>query len=668
MARAYAEAEEDAWLSVPRVLSLIAVRDALRSPSASAVPATHHYDGSTLDVSAKTDWEARELEALQLARREDDSIVAVSAYGPPRLLQLVSNPEDLDLALRGRPIRISKLLWDGSSDDAIPRLRPRGDFPFPVPPLFRPAGAQLRIHEEEGVLYAEFARVDGLENFLPRIIGHVIRVGHIALIAREVLRGRPMEILNNQKRDVVRLEPSRGIYGDPFKAPKKNVWQEHWAIHAFGPGLGWPVAAAVHGGRLVLAGSGPWGSRRVWLSKVGDHFNFDTGGLEGFGGRGSTLDDSAMDVVLPAGETIAALVAAAELEIYTGLGEWVLTGSPATPSSSRLRHVGSRGSRLDPHPVQPVRAEDATLFADRNGAPALLRWVGEELQHRSESLAGLAPHLARDFTRLAWLRGSRRLLGLRGDGTIACGIWRPEEDILAWSRWTAEPARRASAAQAQEEEDAAEIGERNWRRDIARPRFSDLAGDGEALFAVAAFQPWHPIQDGERRGGTRPDKERSPRAVYRPDAYPGWQRSDLLLFDEGLPTDFTEAVGQGGGDGRSSQAREYLLDCLSYDRIYNKTAFYLAPGLPMELLTDVERYLAESEDQLSPPGSRILPLARHLRRLAGVRAAKTLSPWPADRIGFLWRGVVPRRTWSRSPRLCRAGPDATGLARCACAR
>ena len=394
-------------------------------------------------------------------------------------------------------------------------------------------------------------------------------------------------------------------------------------------------------GAWCWPGAGRGGSRRVWLSKVGDHFNFDTGGMEGFGGRGSTLDDSAMDVVLPAGETIAALVAAAELEIYTGLGEWVLTGSPATPSSSRLRHVGSRGSRLDPHPVQPVRAEDATLFADRNGAPALLRWVGEELQHRSESLAGLAPHLARDFTRLAWLRGSRRLLGLRGDGTIACGIWRPEEDILAWSRWTAEPARRASAAQAQEEEDAAEIGERNWRRDIARPRFSDLAGDGEALFAVAAFQPWHPIQDGERRGGTRPDKERSPRAVYRPDAYPGWQRSDLLLFDEGLPTDFTEAVGQGGGDGRSSQAREYLLDCLSYDRIYNKTAFYLAPGLPMELLTDVERYLAESEDQLSPPGSRILPLARHLRRLAGVRAAKTLSPWPADRIGFLWRGVVP---------------------------
>ena len=523
-----------------------------------------------------------------------------------------------------------------------PRLRPQGSFPFPVPPLFRPAGAHMRIHEEQNVLYAEFSGVDGLENFLSRIIGHVIRIGRTLIIAREVLRGRPMALYNGQTRDVVRLEPRRGVYGALFQAPKSGVWQEHWAIHAFGPGLGWPIAAAIHGGRLALAGSGPWGGRRVWLSKVGDHFNFDTGGQEGFGGRGSTLDDSAMDITLPAGETIAALVSAAELEIYTGLGEWVLTGRPATPSGSRLRHVGSRGSRLDPYPVQPVRAEDATLFADHDGAPAFLRWSGEELQHRSESLAGLAPHLARDFIRLAWLRGPRRLIGLRGDGTIACGIWRPEEEILAWSRWTADPARRASAAQDQEEEDAAEIGERNWRRDVGRPRFSDLASGNGALFAVADFQPWNPIHDGERRGRDEAGQRAQPPRRLPPGHLPRLAAQQCALVRRGA----ADRLNRGRRPGRGRRAllpgpRVYIYNCLSYNRIYNKTVFYLAPGMPMELLTDVERYLAESEDQLSPPGSRILPLARHLRRLARKRAAKTLGPWPADRIGFLWRGVVP---------------------------
>ena len=394
---------------------------------------------------------------------------------------------------------------------------------------------------------------------------------------------------------------------------------------------------------MALAGSGPWGGRRVWLSKVGDHFNFDTGGQEGFGGRGSTLDDSAMDITLPAGETIAALVSAAELEIYTGLGEWGAhrkAGDAERFAPCAMSAVG--GSRLDPYPVQPVRAEDATLFADHDGAPAF-----------SALVRGGAPASLREPCRARTALGARTssaspgcaaraassAFAATGRSPAASGARRKRSSPGAAGRPTppAAPRRPKIKRRRTPPRSASATG----ARDVGRPRFSDLASGNGALFAVADFQPWNPIHDGERRGGTRPDKERSPRAVYRPDTYPGWRRSNVLLFDEGLPTDLTEAVGQGEGDGRSSQAREYLYNCLSYEQVYNKTVFYLAPGMPMELLTDVERYLAESEDQLSPPGSRILPLARHLRRLARKRAAKTLGPWPADRIGFLWRGVVP---------------------------
>ena len=116
-------------------------------------------------------------------------------------------------------------------------------------------------------------------------------------------------------------------------------------------------------------------------------------------------------------------------------------GEPITAAQAHLRKVGTRGSRSVPYAVQPIRAAGATVFVDRNGSPAALRWVGETLQHQSESLRGLAPHIASDFVSLAWDPNHDRLLGVRSDGTMACGTWLPEQNTLAWTRWDMLPRR-----------------------------------------------------------------------------------------------------------------------------------------------------------------------------------------------------------------------------------
>ena len=217
--------------------------------------------------------------------------------------------------------------------------------------------------------------------------------------------------------------------------PVQDQWVDDWDIHAFGTRMGWPAAVAFHENRLVLAGSSTWGQGRLWLSKIGDPLNFAIG--EG-------LADDALDLSLTEDDKICSLASGTELEIYAERGEWALSGSPITAEQARLRKVGTRGSRSVPYAVQPVRAAGGTVFVDRNGSPAALRWVGETLQHQSESLRGLAPHIASDFVSLAWDPAHDRLLGVKSDGTMACGTWLPEQNTLAWTSWDMLPRRYAN--------------------------------------------------------------------------------------------------------------------------------------------------------------------------------------------------------------------------------
>ena len=314
-------------------------------------------------------------------------------------------------------------------------------------PVFKPEPAsEIFIHhlvsnEQASIYWAYFSAFSGHPNWHNDITYQRLRVGSARFRvsgsrtikptdANARLFFEPLpEPLRSSKEELVF---SLLVKDKDSDDPKADLWQADWSVHAFGENLGWPASVAFHENRLVLAGSGTWGQGRLWLSGINDPLNFAIGEAEA---------DDALDLSLTEDDKICSLTSGTELEIYAERGEWALSGEPITAAQAHLRKVGTRGSRSVPYAVQPIRAAGATVFIDRNGSPAALRWVGETLQHQSESLRGLAPHIASDFVSLAWDPNHDRLLGVRSDGTMACGTWLPEQNTLAWTRWDMLPRR-----------------------------------------------------------------------------------------------------------------------------------------------------------------------------------------------------------------------------------
>ena len=388
-----------------------------------------------IDAEKHEGWLENEIFAAQYAAVDASTWIFVTPRRPPMLLRKkVLSRNRLAERYQGSAIwEVQIISWDG---DALTH--------YNQAPAFKPeSGAQLYLHPYHGVsgqYWGLFSTFSGHPNWYADIVDQRLQVGntqfrvvrHRAVRATDSDTGifypyLPQSLRGNtEARDFAIL---RKISGEN---PPTDTWLDNWSVHAFGRGLGWPTAVAFHENRLVLAGSGTWGRRRVWLSKINEPLNFNID---------KALADNALDVALPEDDKICSLVSGTELEIYAERGEWALSGEPITAEQAQLRKVGTRGSRSVPYVVQPVRAAGATVFVDRNGSPALLRWVGETLQHRSESLRGLAPHIASDFVSMAWDPKHDRLLGVRSDGTIACGTWLPEQNTLAWTRWHILPRR-----------------------------------------------------------------------------------------------------------------------------------------------------------------------------------------------------------------------------------
>ncbi|MGR4001283.1 MAG: hypothetical protein OD811_05805 [Alphaproteobacteria bacterium] len=631
LARRYALSSGEDTLNISRVLHISAPVPASPSCKVRVVSALSHYEVARLsnysypDSQLSVDWHGYELSSLQYAWLNDGLLVIVSPHSAPRVFRSVESSRN-SAGLETAPgFEVKKLLWAGGHTDIIPLLYTRGEGTAPVAPLLKPQGMRIRLSPLAGKGYrAEFDHTEGYENWVSLIDGHYIRV-----------QGSPFYIdgfTNTKGRGGLArsaivahadLAIVSGSLGEASPAPEVGKWLDEWSVHAFGPGMGWPGSVAFHEGRLVLGGGS-----RLWFSRAGEPFNFDTGYDSG---EEEALASSAIDLSLPRDETICGLMSATELEVYTDSGEWAVVGEPVTPTTSRLRRVGDTGSRLYPHSVQPVRAEGMTVFVDREGSPAALRWVGAEQQHRSQSLVGLAPHLAGDFVRMSWQRGSRRLVGLRADGMIACATWIPEEDILAWTRWTLDFDGRSSSSQFAEGELTYTEADSRWKERFSSAIFSDLAGDGDALFGVSTLRPIHSVR-----------AFKSTFAENLSGSPGSFANKSTLLFSSGIETDFTKASTPSSSYGRRRYPwQPFWLSVTGADYHY-PMVFYLPPGMPTAMLDAVEdQFLFSEEARVRARGSRILPVGRYIwetppRKYSGV----LLSGVRADLGGFVWSGSV----------------------------
>lgn len=211
---------------------------------------------------------------------------------------------------------------------------------------------------------------------------------------------------------------------DPINVAATADWDEQ----AFSDVTGWPISITFHQDRMVIGGSRGL-PNALWLSKSGQLLNFDLG---------IGLDDEAIAFRLAANENqaIRSLVSGRHLQIFTNVGEWIVTGTPLTPTNLQVHRQSRIGSPIDCQ-VPPRDVDGATLFAARNGREIReFLFTDSEQAYQAPDLALLARHLVVDPVDQAFDRGRRLFLIAMADGSIASiGIYR-NADIVAWSKQT----------------------------------------------------------------------------------------------------------------------------------------------------------------------------------------------------------------------------------------
>jgi hypothetical protein len=202
--------------------------------------------------------------------------------------------------------------------------------------------------------------------------------------------------------------------------PTKN-----WDEFAFSEARGWPVALSFHQNRMVIGGSRDL-PNALWFSKSGAFFDFDTG--EG-------LDDEAIVFRLAANDdpAIRALVSGRNLQVFTSVGEWVVSGDPLTPTNIQVEQQSRIGSPRH-RQVPPTDVDGATLFVARNGREIReFLFTSIEDAYQATDLALLARHLVADPVDQAFDQGRRLFLIAMADGSLATIAIYRNADIAAWS-------------------------------------------------------------------------------------------------------------------------------------------------------------------------------------------------------------------------------------------
>jgi hypothetical protein len=198
-----------------------------------------------------------------------------------------------------------------------------------------------------------------------------------------------------------------------------------WDELAFSNARGWPITVAFHQDRMVIGGSRDL-PNGLWLSKTGRSFDFDVG---------DGLDDEAITFRLAADDTpaIRALIPSRNLQIFTSTSEWVVTGTPLTPTNIQVQRQSRIGSPRDRH-VPPRDVDGATLFVARSGREVReFLYVDTEQAYQAADLALLAQHLVRDPVDQVFDQKRRLFLIVNEDGSLATIAIYRNADIAAWS-------------------------------------------------------------------------------------------------------------------------------------------------------------------------------------------------------------------------------------------
>ena len=199
-----------------------------------------------------------------------------------------------------------------------------------------------------------------------------------------------------------------------------------WAEQAFSPVAGYPSACIVFRDRLVVGGV-PRMPHRLWMSRIGRPFDFDTG---------TGLADEAIAVALgddPA-HAIRAFSTGRELEVFTTASEWTVDGRPLSPAGIYAVKQTGLGC-YEPRYIPPASVDGTSVFVARGG-DAVVEYVFTDIDtaYQAENLAVRARHLVAQPRDLSFDPARRLLVMVNGDGGLATCTLDRNAAMVAWSR------------------------------------------------------------------------------------------------------------------------------------------------------------------------------------------------------------------------------------------
>lgn len=208
---------------------------------------------------------------------------------------------------------------------------------------------------------------------------------------------------------------------------------------------GWPATGVFHEGRLAIGGSRDRPTT-LWLSRVGDYFDFDMGQL---------LDDDGIEFTINGDyNEIINLYSGRALMIFTSGAEYVAAqqlGEPITPANINLKKQTSSGSQRG----LPVAEFEGGVLYTQLGGQSIQEFIYEEGQDtvfKNNLVSLLSSHLVRVPVDMALRRATSTeegayLILVKSDGNATIANILRSQNITSFSRMTTDGMFKACGAE-----------------------------------------------------------------------------------------------------------------------------------------------------------------------------------------------------------------------------
>jgi hypothetical protein len=240
-----------------------------------------------------------------------------------------------------------------------------------------------------------------------------------------------------------------------------DVLRDEWDIDAFSNlsatyGGGWPRTVTFHQNRLIFGGSRDK-PQTVFGSQSASYFNFKpttksveiekttttTGGNSSVSTeehiKGSVTDDAGFAFTMASDEVniITHLVSVQQLFIFASGGEWLLEGSPVTPTSVNITKQTNYGILNNQH--RPIMIDTEAMFLSSNTELRAFTYNYNTDGYQAKNYTLVSHHIINTPKDMAYVRGfsdtnSNYVFVVNGNGEMACMSINIEKDVLGWSR------------------------------------------------------------------------------------------------------------------------------------------------------------------------------------------------------------------------------------------